>query len=94
MERKINYNARIEMVKAMERIARTVNDEEIFEFWLVNGVADGDITGNTEDDDLSCYVEDNDRYADLMDTFLTLMKRAYKSGGLYSDNVVSKPAEN
>ncbi len=94
MERKINYNARIEMVKAMELIARTVNDEEVFELWLVNGVADGDITGSTEDDDLSYYVEDNDRYADLMDTFLMLMKRACKSGGLYSDNVASKPAEN
>lgn len=29
-------------------------------------------------------------FDDLMDTFLWCMKKAYKSGGLYCDNVVSK----
>ena len=89
---------RIKMVKAMEFIARNLNDEEIFMTWLTVGVGDGDIEyGNLtiEDDDLDlldCYIDDA-TFADLMDTFLSMMKSAVKSGGLYCDGVVSKPEE-
>lgn len=87
---------RVKMVKAMEYIARHINDEEVFEGWLIEGVADGDIyygdltyepssdTGATQAD----YIEDRD-FADLMDAFLWCMQRAYKSGGLYCDGIVS-----
>ena len=34
---------RMKMVKAMEFIARQVNNEEIFNAWLTDGVPDGDI---------------------------------------------------
>ncbi len=76
---------RIEFVKAMEMIARAVNDESVFMEWLSLGVADGD----AENDDLEYYTED-DVFADLMDTFLDVMSNARKSGGLYFDNVLSK----
>ena len=34
---------RIKMIKAMEYIARQINDEDVLGRWLVCGVADGDI---------------------------------------------------
>ena len=86
---------RIKMVKCMEYIARQLNDEEILEGWLFDGVADGDISyGDTEynadedDDSLECYIKD-DNFAVLMDDFLRLMRSALKSGGLYCDGIVS-----
>lgn len=90
----MNTIERIKMIKAMEYIARQINDESIFEGWLINGVADGDIDYGdldikaTEPDTI--YYTDNNHFADLMNTFLWCMKRAYKSGGLYCDGVVSK----
>lgn len=88
----MNTKARCEIIRAMELIARTVNDEEVFESWLIDGVADGDIDEDTTDEDLDYYTED-ETFADLMDSFLYLMRGAYKSGGLYADGVVSKSRE-
>ena len=93
----MNTIERIKMVKAMEFIARKINDEEVFEGWLINGVADGDIEHGSLDvtdadmSELEYYINDED-FADLMHTFLRLMKKAQRSGGLYCDNVVSKAA--
>lgn len=81
---------RIKMVRAMETLARSINDEAMFTPWLVYGVADGDITDDTEDDELLDYCEDDKIYGDLMSLFLRRMCAAYKSGGLYSDGVTSK----
>lgn len=82
-------NERVELIRAMELIARTVNDESVFMTWLANGVADGDINDDTDDEELDWYIED-ERYASLMSTFLELMSEAKKSGGLYSDGIISK----
>lgn len=95
MIKNMNPIERIKMVKAMEFICRQLNDEEIFDGWLMVGVADGDIPyGNlsveTEDYDNLDYYIDDDNFADLMHTFLRLMSRARRSGGLYCDNIVSK----
>lgn len=81
--------ARTKVVRAMETLARAVNDEMVFEEWLMCGVADGDIDAATEDEELEYYIED-ETFAELMGTFLHVMKNAYKSGGLYVDGVVSK----
>ena len=92
---------RIQMVKAMEFIARQINSEDVFEIWLVAGVADGDIAyADTsphwnavfgyDDVNLEYYLDD-EHFADLMDTFLIAMSEAYKDGGLYCNGVVSKP---
>ena len=72
---------RAEMVRAMERIARSVNDEVVFEYWLNFGVADGDIDGSETDEDLEYYCED-DNFSELMGCFITLLRRA-SSGGSY-----------
>ena len=85
----MNKAERIELVKAMETIARAVNNENVFMTWLVDGVADGDIKGDTTDEELEYYTED-DTFADLMDTFLYVMFNANKSGGLCCDGIVSK----
>ena len=83
------------MVKAMEFIARQINDEDVCAYWLLNGVADGDIGYGdmdvTEEDYEKCdyYIED-DVFADLMHTFLGLMKSASRYGGLYCDGVIDK----
>ena len=89
----MNKHERIKMVKAMEYITRQINDEDILELWLVDGVADGDIDYGdltVEDDGGIEYYTEDERFADLMDSFLWCMQEAYKSGGLYCDNVSSK----
>lgn len=82
----------MKMVKAMEYIAHQLNDEEIFESWLVDGVADGDIEygdlSAEAGEDMDYYLEDQ-HFSDLMDTFLRCMYAAKKHGGLYCDRVVS-----
>ena len=85
----MNAKTRTEVVRAMETLARCINDEMVFESWLICGVADGDIDETTTDDELEYYIED-ETFAELMGTFLNVMARAKKSGGLYADRVVSK----
>lgn len=93
----MNVSERIKMVKAMEFIARQINDENIFESWLIGGVADGDIGymdhgyNDLDAEDLAYYIDDKN-FRDLMGLFLRCMKRAYKSGGLYCDGIVSDSA--
>lgn len=89
----MNKNERFEMIKAMELIARQVNDECVFEQWLVCGVADGDIDENTTPDELEYYMDD-ETFAELMSTFIHVIACAGKSGGLYCDRVVSKAPED
>lgn len=90
----MNTVERIKMVKAMEYIMRQVNDEEVFEPWLMEGVADGDINygamdiGTDDLEDLEYYIED-DNFSDLMGLFLRSMARANNYGGLWCDDVLS-----
>ena len=84
------------MVKAMEFIARQVNDEGVLEGWLMCGVADEDIPyadfdPSTMDDD-DWYIQD-DNFKDVMDCFLRTMVRASLSGGLYCGDIVSSTME-
>lgn len=94
----MNKVERIQMVKAMEFIARSVNNEDFFyDLWLVEGVADGDIergdltvraTDIEPNSNLEYYTED-ENFASLMRLFLDLMHEARKDGGLYCDDTVS-----
>lgn len=93
----MNIKERAELVKAMEVVARAVNDEDVFiHTWLSDGVADGDLTPPPAEEDwddeygLGYYIQD-EQFADLMDTFLYLMKKAQKDG-LYCDGVISREA--
>ena len=86
---KINVKERVAVVRAMETIARAINDEGIFGEWLSFGVADGDIDESTTDEELMFYVESNETFGELMSTFTHMMKRVHTSGGLYVDGVAS-----
>lgn len=92
------YTERIEMVRAMETIARSLNDERHIDFWLELGVPDGAIQPDTTDEELIWMVEDDDTFADLMDTFVCLMSAACKprpddrAGTLYCDGILSGSA--
>lgn len=84
MEKRIKKRA--EMVKAMETIARSINDEEVFMGWLMCGVADGDITSETTLEEIvEMGYTDDGTIVDLMDCFLRCMKAAYQSGGIWCD---------
>lgn len=85
----MNIKERIEIVKAMDLLCRQINDEEVFMTWLIYGVADGDVEIG-DDECLECYVDDDERFAELLGLFLSMMSRAKKSGGLYADRVLSK----
>ena len=92
----MNKIERIKMVKAMEYIARQINDEDVFVGWLVSGVADGDIDYadlSEEDDGMVDYYTDDKNFSDIMDTFLWCMEKACKSGGLCCDGIVSKESD-
>ena len=84
----MNLKERAKVVRAMDTLCRCINDEEVFMPWLSVGVADGDITSETTDEDLEWYCED-DTFAELMWYFLRRMKLAAKDG-LYCDGVLSK----
>lgn len=90
----MNKIERGKMVIAMETVARALNDEDVFEYWLTMGVADGDIDENTKptDDILDSYTDD-ESFRELMFTFAKLMKRATAdgaSGTFYVDKIVGK----
>lgn len=90
----MNHIERIKMIKAMEYIARHINDEDVFDMWLSCGVADGDIQygdlkcSHEDVEDLDYYMDDKN-YKELIQLFLRCMAAARKFGGLLSDTVVS-----
>ena len=85
----MNVKLRTEVVRAMETIIRSLNNEELIMPWLRSGVADGDITDNPENDDLDCYIEDDKDFSELMGLFTAIMEDAHKDG-LYVDGVLSQ----
>lgn len=84
---------RAAMVKSMETIVRHISDEDIFDYWLENGVADMDIDENTS---LKEIVEmgycDDDTFQPLLHAFANVMKAATKggvNGSFYCDGFIS-----
>lgn len=87
---------RMMAVKAMEYLARQVNDEDVFDIWLMGGVADGDIEygdftihSGVETDPAYEYASDSNTFSYLMGCFLRTMSAAYKNGGLWCGGIVS-----
>lgn len=87
----MNVKQRIELLKAMDTIARCTNDERDYELWATYGIPDGEIKEDSKDDDLEWMCEDK-IFADLMFSFCLLfkMKRCTAEGFLYCDSVTSK----
>ena len=61
MAREVNHKERAELVKAMEIVCRSLNDEDILIGWLMCGVADEDINSNTTTEEIidMGYTEDD-----------------------------------
>ena len=84
-----NDSERYATIRAMDMLARQTNNEAALEMWFAQGIFDGDIDLETPDEMLSDYIND-DKFADVLDTFLCAMSESYKQGGLSVDGVDSE----
>ena len=84
---------RADIVRAMDNMVYTINDEDIIESWLMVGVADGDIKVDTTNEEIEQmgYTE-NKTFEELLTLFLKLMYRA-GIDGLFFDSIVSGTRE-
>ena len=68
-------NGRIAFSARLLSIGKLPSSRNVYRYgFSCRGVADGDIRPDTTDEDLEYYIED-DAFADLMDTFLHIMKK-------------------
>ena len=87
--KKVDKVERTKMIKAMEFICRHLTDEEVFDAWLMGGVADGDIKyGDLSEDEVDEYYLEDDVLKSLMGCFLRRIKYGCHAG-LYCDDVVA-----
>ena len=86
----INLKERVSVVRAMDTIVRSLNDERDILWWLDSGVPDGEINEETTDEELYWLVDDDESFADIMSTFVEIMKRQPVNGAMWVDNVLSK----
>ena len=90
MYRTINNDSeRYATIRAMDMLARQTNNEVALEMWFEKGISDGDIDTETPDEMLNDYIDD-DKFRDVLDTFLCVMSESYKRGGLSIDGVKSE----
>ena len=86
----INLKERVSVIRAMDTIVRSLNDEEYVAWWLEDGVPDGEIDEETTDEELYWLVDDDESFADIMSTFIKIMRRQPVNGAMWVDNVLSK----
>ena len=89
-ENNINLRERVSVVRAMDTIVRSLNDERDILWWLDSGVPDGEINEETTDEELYWLVDDDESFADIMSTFIKIMRRQPVNGAMWVDNVLSK----
>lgn len=81
-----NMHVRADAIRAMDFLARSINDEPIcVNYWLSDGVADGDVDGTETDEDLDYYTEE-DNFVEMTILFVKCMNAARRDG-IYVDNV-------
>lgn len=83
----MNIPERLKLLRAIDLIARSCNNEDHIDYWLTNGIADGDADSDKE---LDFYTNDGN-FAEVMDAFLETMHLARENGGLYCDGVTNDP---
>lgn len=87
---------RAELVIAMDKLIKCINDEQVVCGWFMYGVADGDIKSDTKAEDVLDEYLDDDTFSELMGEFITLMycaKRMNKKsdkGTLFATGIISK----
>jgi hypothetical protein len=89
-EDNINFKERVSVIRAMDTIVRSLNDERDILWWLDSGVPDGEINEETTDEELYWLVDDDESFADIMSTFVKIMRRQPVNGAMWVDNVLSK----
>ena len=89
-ENNINFKERVSVIRAMDTVVHNLNDEEYVAWWLEDGVPDGEINEETADEELYWLVDDDESFADIMSTFIKIMKRQSVNGAMWVDNVLSK----
>lgn len=89
-ESNINLKERVSVIRAMDTIVRSLNDERDVLWWLDSGVPDGEINEETTDEELYWLVDDDESFADIMSTFIKIMRRQPVNGAMWVDNVLSK----
>lgn len=89
-ENNINFKERVSVIRAMDTIVRSLNDERDILWWLDSGVPDGEINTETTDEELYWLVDDDESFADIMSTFIKIMRRQPVNGAMWVDNVLSK----
>jgi hypothetical protein len=93
-ENKINSKERVSVIRAMDTIVRSLNDGRDVLWWFEYGVPDGEINEETTDDELLWLVDDDKLFADIMSTFIKIMKRQPINGAMWVDNVLSQNKKN
>lgn len=90
----MNKKERLEVVRAMDTIAKTLNDERDYVWWAAMGIPDGEIDNNTKDEDIEWLCED-DIFPDLLFNFCRIfgMKKEKAKGFLYCDGIVGKETD-
>lgn len=81
----------VQAIRAMDFLARCVNNEEDLTGWLMCGVPDGDITESTTDEEI-LEMYDADDMVSFIGCFLRTMRRAAKDNeehGLYIAGIVA-----
>ena len=74
---------RKKMILAMEMLVRNVEDEELIDAWLRNGVADGDIElFSLDPEEVDDYYVSDEAFNQLVNCFLAIMIVAKNDGGL------------
>ena len=89
-ENNINLKERVSVIRAMDTIVRSLNDERDILWWLDSGVPVGEINEETTDEELYWLVDDDESFADIMSTFVKIMRRQPVNGAMWVDNVLSK----
>ena len=72
---------RIADLKAMDRIIRACNNENIFYAWIAYSW----VPDEASDEDFEFVAEDDDRWAEQCNTFGRYITRALNDGGFYFD---------
>ena len=65
------YEKRLALVKRMDLIITTLNDEELIERWLIDGCPD-----ESSDEDYEYFAENADAFLDLVSLFTKIVDEA------------------
>lgn len=68
-----HYDRKIALVKRMDKIVTSLNDEELIESWLIGGCPDC-----STEEDYKWFAEDEEEFLDLVSLFTRITMKAIK----------------